>query len=154
MTQKSCARCGESKPLEEFHKRATAKYGRGSYCYPCAREQSSEASRRIKADPDRRLAREEYLRVYRRRTHLARFYGMTEQEYDAMLLQQGGCCAVCSRVPADRLAVDHDHITGAIRGLLCTQCNTLLGMANDDVDRLMAAAAYLLASRNVLEMTR
>lgn len=66
---------------------------------------------------------------------------------DAMAEVQGGLCAICHEPPLNRrLAVDHDHETGAVRGLLCTACNTTLGRFNDDPNRFEAAAAYLRAT--------
>ena len=79
-----------------------------------------------------------------RRTRILRRYGITAQQYDALLQEQGGGCAVCSRLPEARpLQVDHDHATEAIRGLLCANCNSALGHAKDDIDRLRALIAYL-----------
>lgn len=78
------------------------------------------------------------------RMHL---YGVSQQQYEAMLAEQGGLCAVCRTdewggrhgVPH----VDHDHSTGAVRGLLCDNCNQGLGRFGDDPTRLRAAAEYL-----------
>lgn len=80
-------------------------------------------------------------------------YGITAEQYDAMLAAQGGKCALCGRegnVGGKRLAVDHCHGTGKVRGLLCNPCNTMLGNARDDVDLLTAAIAYVLAHRDIL----
>lgn len=64
-----------------------------------------------------------------------------------MLEEQGGNCAICHEPPPEDkhydLFIDHDHGTGKVRGLLCLHCNTVLGMAGDDPDRLRAAIAYL-----------
>ena len=71
--------------------------------------------------------------------------GMTEENYAAMLKQQNGCCAICGRTPERRrLAVDHDHDTDAVRGLLCGRCNVGLGLFDEDVDSLKIAIRYLL----------
>lgn len=72
-------------------------------------------------------------------------YGLTGAEYDRLLLLQGGRCAICRQRPGKkRLAVDHDHVTGRVRGLACVRCNhDLLGAAHDDVDILKAAVFYL-----------
>ena len=57
---------------------------------------------------------------------------------------QGGLCAICGRKQPEKwLAVDHDHETGVIRGLLCSRCNSGLGQFKDNPDRLRLAADYL-----------
>jgi hypothetical protein len=86
---------------------------------------------------------------------LARF-GITPQQYEEMLESQNRACAICDqpekvvdprngRIKA--LAVDHDHETGVIRGLLCQNCNKGIGNLGDNPDRLIAGAAYLIAAR-------
>lgn len=72
-------------------------------------------------------------------------YGLTVADYQALLDKQGGTCALCGVPPADgrRLAVDHDHVTGRVRGLLCQRCNGGLGALGDDVAGLQRAIAYL-----------
>lgn len=76
---------------------------------------------------------------------IKRDYDLTAEEYDALLLLQGGACAICRAKPrSQRLAVDHDHVTGAVRGLLCSRDNhDLLGAGHDNADRLRAAVNYL-----------
>jgi hypothetical protein len=76
-------------------------------------------------------------------------YGILPDEYDALLAGQGGLCAICGADRFDRrrkaLGVDHDHLTGAIRGLLCRSCNLALGFLRDDPALARAALAYLIA---------
>jgi hypothetical protein len=81
--------------------------------------------------------------------HRVRTYGVTPDQFDAMMLRQAGCCAICQE-PMGIPAVDHDHDTGKVRGLLCRRCNTGIGMLADDPDRLLSAAAYLLAHQDLL----
>ena len=71
-------------------------------------------------------------------------------QYEELLRTQGGVCAGCLTAPTDalRLAVDHDHTTGEVRGLLCRGCNTGLGQLRDDVVRLRRLADYLEAKRS------
>jgi hypothetical protein len=72
---------------------------------------------------------------------LKRRYGITAADADAVLAAQGGLCAICRAAPAAH--VDHDHATGAVRALLCFNCNGGLGQFKDDPDVLRAAAEYV-----------
>lgn len=73
-----------------------------------------------------------------------RRYGITPQQYLAMYNKQDGCCAICKRdIGDDYLAVDHDKITGKVRGLLCRNCNVGIGMLGEDISNLMRAIQYL-----------
>lgn len=73
-------------------------------------------------------------------------YGITPEAYQMLLDWQGGVCAICERPSkVRRLAVDHDHATGKVRGLLCRHCNyELLGWAKDDIAVFQRAIDYLL----------
>lgn len=77
---------------------------------------------------------------------LEKVYGIDAAEYERLLAAQGGRCAICRNRPRTiRFAVDHDHKTGAVRGILCKRCNhDLLGGGHDDIDMLFRALAYLL----------
>lgn len=80
-----------------------------------------------------------------RKSNLKKKYGITPEGYAEQLKKQGGGCAGCG-VPVDgkkQLAVDHNHETGKVRGLLCFHCNTILGKAGEDPQRLRALAGYL-----------
>jgi hypothetical protein len=85
---------------------------------------------------------------------LQRNYGITLEEYNRMLKQQRGRCAVCSSKKTNhrtrtRFFVDHDHQTGKVRGLLCHKCNTGLGHFDHDLEKMAAAMAYIQMSREV-----
>ena len=84
---------------------------------------------------------------YRRNDHLKRRYGITSEDYDRMLKEQGGCCKICgSDEPMHRtkyFTVDHCHETGKVRGLLCHPCNVMLGQAQDNINTLEKAIDYL-----------
>lgn len=79
---------------------------------------------------------------------LRRRYGITLEEYDAMAAAQDERCAICNKRPTmaqPSLAVDHDHRTGQVRGLLCARCNhDLLGIFGDDPAFYMRAEEYLV----------
>jgi hypothetical protein len=83
--------------------------------------------------------------VGNRRYKLSRDYGVTLESYEAMLASQAGVCAVCKDInpSGKRLAVDHHHESGKVRGLLCSRCNTMIGHARERIDILVAAIGYL-----------
>ena len=81
-------------------------------------------------------------------------YGITVADYDAMLAAQDGGCAICGAKESytkngksKRLAVDHCHDTGTVRGLLCVNCNRGLGYLEDSTERLQRAIAYVARSK-------
>lgn len=80
-------------------------------------------------------------------------YGMTLEQFRERLIAQGGGCAICGGPPGGGRkkmhSVDHDHLTGRTRGILCHNCNAALGLFGDDPERLIAAAAYLRAHQGV-----
>lgn len=98
--------------------------------------------------PEKQAAWREANRDYARNCNLMRNYGITLADYDRMVAEQDGKCAICGRIPAGkhnqaRLHVDHDHRTGRIRGLLCSHCNRGLGFLGDSPETLRRATAYL-----------
>lgn len=85
-----------------------------------------------------------------RRHDLKKAYGITEETFEALVQSQGGKCAICRDVLKREKRgthIDHDHATGAIRGILCVKCNAGLGQFKDDPERLQAAARYILDRR-------
>lgn len=89
-------------------------------------------------------AREHYAKnpTLQREIYLKKEHGLTPTQYDAMNVAQQGHCKVCGR-DDQRLHVDHDHTTGLIRGLLCGNCNRMVGLAGDDPAVLRQAADYI-----------
>lgn len=90
----------------------------------------------------------EKARAYANANALKYIYGLTPEGYAAMLAAQGGRCDMCGTTDpgnkrVGRFYVDHDHATGANRGLLCHQCNAMLGYARDRRERLEQAITYL-----------
>lgn len=114
---KKCSRCSTMKTIEEFHKSIRTSDGLTDYCRSCRKDRG-----------------------------LRKAHGISLSEYTAMQELQGGVCAICSRHGSEfkkGLCVDHDHDTGAIRALLCPNCNTSIGLMQDDANLLVAAADYL-----------
>lgn len=82
----------------------------------------------------------------RRDAYLRRVYGITEEDYENILLNQGGGCGICGKTKEQEgkhLAVDHDHVTRLVRGILCGYCNYRLLRRHRDVDLLRRMASYL-----------
>ena len=160
---KVCKHCKVLKALDEFYTDRKARDGRRPECKACYltshaaryRENPRPAIERAQRwrleNPARYQARmQEYAesgkkKISDRKSYLKRKYGLTLEQYDAMLEAQGGVCAICRRPrPEERtLHVDHDHDTGAIRGLLCFTCNNALGDFRDEPALFHAAAEYL-----------
>jgi hypothetical protein len=160
---KRCKHCGEEKALDDFYADRKAKDGRRPECKRCnlaARAAKYAANPQPYIDRVKKWQQEnperlnEYRREYRRRPerktadregYLKRKYGLTLEQYDAMLEAQNGVCAICGEArPEERtLHVDHDHVTGVIRGLLCFRCNNALGDFREEYELFRRAADYL-----------
>jgi hypothetical protein len=87
-------------------------------------------------------------KAYAQRRHFERTYGISLEERDALLRGQGGRCAICRGIPENHvLHVDHCHVTGKVRAMLCYTCNRLLGDVGDSTDLLLDAIEYLRRHR-------
>lgn len=87
-----------------------------------------------------------------REISLRKNFGISIDEYNIMFTEQHGKCAICERhqsVFKRALAVDHNHTTGTIRGLLCHSCNIALGCVRDDIDVLNRMIVYLSSSEEI-----
>jgi hypothetical protein len=146
MNTKWCPRCESTKDL------ATEFYGGKSnktYCILCQRERANEtyktnANIRIRMG----LATTKYRgnennREWRKWQHKFNSYGMTLDQYAALEESQDFQCAVCSEESTRDFHIDHNHVTGKIRGLLCGSCNMALGSFKDSIRRMLAACEYL-----------
>ena len=125
MAEKQCTKCGVPMPLEEFPVAKHHSDGRASQCKQCTADRES---------------------VYRK----AARYGVTVERFAEMRAAQNDRCAICNSPETFQyagrshlLSIDHSHATGKIRGLLCRKHNAMLGLANDSIETLRAAIAYL-----------
>ena len=84
----------------------------------------------------------EKVRENSRRQSLRRKYGISQEDYEARLRAQGGACAICGATDR-KLVVDHNHQTGRVRGILCFNCNLMIGHCGEIVATLEKAAKYL-----------
>ena len=140
MKTKRCTKCDRTKPLEEFSKNRSNKDGFAYWCKSCM------AVYHKKYFAAHKEARATYMRAY----NMLYNHGITLAEYNKMLETQGGVCAICGRPQEkeEHLAVDHDHETGEVRGLLCDPCNVGLGCFQDNPARLHSAADYIVRMLN------
>ncbi len=148
MTQKRCPKCGETKPLSAFSKNVSKKDKLSRWCKKCI---CKEGKKCYAENPEKyRQRRRERYRERGRPTALRYNYGITPEQYEALLVVQNGVCAICEQTEIRRirgrvvdLSVDHDHKTRKVRALLCTRCNMMLGCSQDNPERLEKAATYL-----------
>jgi hypothetical protein len=136
--QSRCPDCRETKLLSEFNRDRSAPHGVSIYCRAC----------------NQRKGRAHYQnnRASHREYSLRRDFRIGVEDYDAQLAKQRGVCAICKSPPGDtrRLAVDHCHATGLIRGLLCQKCNHGLGQFRDNPFLLKRALQYMLNAQSTL----
>lgn len=131
---KKCLRCLQTKPISEFYWKTKGKC-LFSYCKPC--KLAENEARKHSYSREQRA-------TWQRHAMLRGKWGMEPEEYDKKLSGQGCGCAICGGTNAGRrLAVDHCHATGKIRGLLCSGCNHALGHMKDSLPRLQKAMEYL-----------
>lgn len=132
---KTCSICGVNKEVEDYYADIRAVDGLKSSCKVC----------HIKCCARSRSKKREQYREYMRGLNLASRYGITTLVYDEMFSDQKGVCKICKTTcpSGKKLAVDHCHTTGKIRGLLCINCNRGLGHLKDSTTLLFEAIKYL-----------
>lgn len=119
---KFCSKCNVEKPLTDYAANKSRKAGHEPVCKECKKPASV---------------------YYARKTGLKKF-GLTPETYEELQQKQNGVCAICEKQETNkRLAVDHCHNKGYIRGLLCAKCNQALGLFSDDTKILNKAIEYL-----------
>lgn len=152
-----CTKCHEVRRVEDFRPEPRNRDGLRSQCKQCDRYFAWGWQKRTGQYERWRRENPEAYRRLQRRSALRRKYGMEIEDYDALLAAQGGRCAICrSTDPKSNrgtcFVVDHDHDTGAVRGLLCMICNTGIGGLQDD-PRIVAAALQYLVSAHMERQT-
>jgi hypothetical protein len=132
--KKICSKCKEEKDLDFFHKNKNSKHGVHHYCKSC--------------NSIHRKNSYNYNTVKKRQ--LKSKYNLTIEELNILYLSQDKKCRICKNYfysvsKHKGLYVDHCHVTNKVRGLLCSKCNTFIGLAKDDVLILKSAIDYLLS---------
>ena len=132
---KKCCVCSVIKEATEFSPDKSKKDGLASLCKACRRERYSTR----------------YNTQYRNK-RLMDLYGISTEDYNSMLDDQSGTCAICSSTETGRndtwFCIDHDHDTGQVRGLLCNNCNRALGLFKDNEKLLENASNYVKTHRS------
>lgn len=143
---KKCTKCQEVKELSCFFKDSTTNDGFGPHCKIC----------KVESQKIRRAKNPEKYKLIDKKIQLKLKFGISIEQKHQMLVEQGSCCAICKISITQYLqnqrydfAVDHDHETGRIRGLLCTNCNHLLGVSKDNINILQSAIDYLNKSNSI-----
>jgi len=162
-TEKKCSQCEQNCSLDQFPPDNRRKDRRASKCRDCVRI-NTEAyyARYPKAESQRRMRNAEHGKAWHQRNRskqIARMrwnrakkvYGINKEDYENLLVAQGGRCAICRADSPGRddqfFAIDHDHATGVVRGLLCQRCNSGLGFFLDNPELMREAATYVERSR-------
>lgn len=138
MTQRTCCVCGYEGPETDFTvtRKVNGVNHYNGRCRPCYNAYYREKNKRPEVVEQRR------------RRDFKKKYGITMEGYQDLLVKQGGACAMCGVMADDHwrwLAVDHNHLTGQVRGLLCDSCNKGIGnlKADEGTDLLKKAIAYV-----------
>lgn len=146
-----CVKCSKEKDLEDFKKLHGSGYS--NYCEYCRGQ--SRASMRRRMTKEERTAQHKAWReanpektAYRKKRNLLKLYGLTVEEFDRISEEQGHVCRICGLAHKagsffDRLVVDHCHTTGKLRGLLCTNCNTAIGLFKESISNMQRAIEYV-----------
>ena len=138
---KFCPMCKETKNLSSFYTSGLSNRGYASHCIICANQIGKN---RHKLLPEEK---KDYYKRNKRTTRnaiLKREFGITIEDYEALFKSQNGLCAICGELETRKaLAVDHNHKTKIIRGLLCGRCNPAVGYLKDDPNLARKLAEYL-----------
>lgn len=151
-TSRVCGTCGHVGPLDEFQVRRNT-------CKPCARQKLRQWQRDnpVKYAALREREKGSGARARWNLRNRAADAGIDPDVFEAYYAAHDGCCEICGsrRKPGGRdLCIDHDHVTGEFRGMLCTTCNSGLGHFKDEAWRMIAAIDYLQRKRPCLEVFR
>ena len=138
-THKKCPRCGIKKERSEYWNDASRPDGITAYCKPCKAEVTNMNVSKNLTHHKKRA----------RSNNLKKKYNLSMDEFEDMLKNQNYKCDICHKEIKSYSAVDHDHITGKIRSLLCRKCNLGLGAAKDSIKILKNMIKYLETYENM-----
>lgn len=146
--ERVCRTCQKVKPTSCFHMHKKSGFWR-SECKTCSHERRlkrfadhpelKEIARKKSQARDKANCERNYYK------YILKQYGLTKDDYQILVRRSSGLCEICRNPPVSRvrLAIDHDHETGKVRGLLCDKCNTAIGKLGDSTGSLFSAIDYL-----------
>lgn len=134
---------GECKVCNNADKRARYYRNREQHIKGVKRWQEANRDRYRDAQRSYKEANKERIQRSNRERHLLKQYGITIRNFELLVHAQFGCCLICNSEEWENLHVDHDHETGAIRGLLCGKCNKAIGLLDEDPNLFQGAERYL-----------
>ena len=143
---KLCKKCKTEKPYSEFH--ISEKGVKGpiykSQCKVCVRKSQVEKYHNLTEEQkkQRRESNPCYNFEWRQKYRLKKLWGLTLDQYSDMINNQDSKCKICGE-EMNPPQIDHNHITGKVRGLLCRNCNTSLGLLKEDPDTLRSMISYI-----------
>lgn len=144
---KRCPGCDQHKPIYEFS-RCGNRFQ--SWCRSCSHAACARRREVEKATGRSRIRDQEDYKQRRRWAKLLKNYGFSRDDYESMMRMQNNRCKICGREETEKcrgqvlwLSVDHDHVTGKVRALLCRRCNAGLSSFREKPDVLRRAADYL-----------
>lgn len=144
--QKWCGKKCRDRERQRRYRNLNAPEGIVRACRYCSEMYSSPDGRQYYCSDECSRTAKSLREAFRR-------YGITMQQYRSMWLRQSGACAICKqpeRTERNRLlTIDHDHVTGQVRGLLCSQCNRAIGLLQDDPKIIATAAQYVRENRQM-----
>lgn len=150
---KKCTKCGVEKPLSEYHKKISTKTGFDPWCKPC---KSAAYKNWISNNPEKQKVVKKRASIWNaenknkrkiivQKNNYKKRYGLTVEQKQQLIDLQNQKCAICENSLKDThdVCVDHNHQTGAVRGILCRKCNLGLGHFKDSMENLKSAVKYL-----------
>lgn len=141
-----CPMCQVVQPLDKFPANKAHKNNVGAYCLECLAKRNRDIYSLRNKDSRAKYYQQNKTKILRDRT--LKRYNLTNEEYDSMLNNQNHSCAIChTHKDIQPLCVDHDHNTGKVRELLCSDCNSALGRIKEDEIRALAMIAYIQKHR-------
>lgn len=155
---KICNRCDEDKSTDEFYKHKRHKDGLSTLCKKCTKvsvKKYQDENKIIINEKQRKFYKNNSDRIkqdvkdwhkrnpdWQKNYDLQRTYGITLEQYNELVKEQNGLCAICKK--PKKLHVDHNHKTSKVRKLLCGSCNTAIGLLNEDTEIMKNCIEYLV----------